>query len=93
MTQLAPLLRKSADEIRTFSRVSPHAGAFGNDWLEMLACRLEVAAELGSDSAVEREVDAIAYSMIDSGPPSRDCSPSFSLALDALQRKRKKLGR
>jgi len=93
MSQFTQLLRQSADEVREYRRTTPDAQTFGEACLETLARRLEFASSLDDETEVEREIDAIAYSIADSGPLNSGFAPSFHQALDALQRKRKRLAR
>ena len=90
MSQFSHLLRKAADEVRDYCRTSPDAASFGIEWLQSLAQRMEAASSFDSDAAIEREMDALAYSIIDSGPLTGQFAPSFNQALDALQRLRKR---
>jgi hypothetical protein len=90
MNLFTTLLRNGANETRDYCRTSPDAPKFGADWLESAAQRMEMASELDSQEQVERAIDALAYSICDSGPGTAQLSPSFSQALDALQRLRKR---
>lgn len=93
MNSYIALLQRGAEEAREFARSSPEAKAFSPDWLARLAKRMEAASHLSHDAAVERELEAIAYALTDSGPMSGHFSPSFGAALDALQRERKHRGK
>ena len=86
-------LRQSADEVREYQRNSPNAHTYGDNWLESLIRRLEHASTLNDGVALEREVDAIACSIIDSGPLTSEFVPSFEIVLGALQSRRKKLAK
>jgi len=90
MSQFTHLLRKGADEVRDYCRTSPDAQTFGSEWLQSLAQRMEAASSLEREADIEREMDALAYSIIDSGPLTGQFAPSFAQARDALQRLRKR---
>jgi hypothetical protein len=90
MNRVAMLLRQSADEVREYQRTNSGAKAFENAWIKSIVRRLEFASSLTDDEKIEIEIDAIAYSISDSGPLEESFSPSFYKALDALQRQRKK---
>ena len=90
MNQFATLLQKGANETRDYCRTSPDAQKFGVDWLKSLAQRMEAASGLDSQEQVERAIDALAYLICDSGSGTARIAPSFSQALDALQRLRKR---
>ncbi|MBX2981606.1 MAG: hypothetical protein KF843_02940 [Flavobacteriales bacterium] len=89
MNEFTDLLRKAADEIRNYCRVSPDAQSFGIDFLQALADRMEIASSLESEAKVEQTIDALAHAIVDSGPLTEQFAPSFDRALDALQRLRK----
>jgi hypothetical protein len=93
MSQFTQLLHKGAEEVRDFRRTAPDAQTFGDAWLESLARRMEFASSLEDEAVVEREVDAIGHSIVDSGPLTVGFAPSFHRVLDALQRRRKRSGR
>ena len=90
MNQFTDLLRKGAAEAREFCLTSPDAPSFGVEWLQRLAQRMEAASQAASQADVEREIEALAYSICDSGPMGEHFAPSFTQALDALQRLRKR---
>jgi hypothetical protein len=90
MNQFTNLLQKGAVEAREYSLTSPDAEKFGVEWLQSLAKRMESASQLDSQEQVERAIDALAYSICDSGPVGSQFAPSFTQALDALQRLRKR---
>ena len=90
MNQFTYLLRKGADEIRDYCRTSPDAQSFDVEWLQSLPQRMEAASSLEREADVEREIDALAYSITDSGPMTEKFAPSFTQALEALQRLRKR---
>jgi len=90
MTEFSALLRQSAEEVRTYCARFSEARQFDVDWLLSLARRMEVASALESDAEVEREIEALAYSITDSAPLATQFVPSFHQALDALQRRRKR---
>lgn len=90
MSQFTYLLHKGVDEIRDYCRTSPDAQAFGVEWLQSLAQRMESASALDREADIEREIDALAYAITDSGPLTGQFAPSFTQALDALQRLRKR---
>jgi hypothetical protein len=91
MNQFTQLLRQSANEVRDYQHTSADAHLFDVSWLDSLARRLEFASTLEDEAALELEVTAIFHSVTDSGPT--DCSPSLDKIADALQRRRKRLGR
>ncbi len=93
MSQFTQLLQKAAEEGRNFNRTAPDAQTFGDAWLESLARRMEFAGSLDDEAAVEREIDALGHSIVDSGPLTVGFAPSFHQAWDALQRRRKRSGR
>jgi hypothetical protein len=88
MSQFSTLLQQAAAEVREYCRTSPDAATFGIESLLWLARRMEVASALESDADVEREIDALAYLIVDSGPLTVSLAPSFTRALNALQRRR-----
>jgi hypothetical protein len=90
MSQFSDLLRKSAAEVRNYCATSSEAKKLGIDWLLTLAQRMDLASALESDADAEREIDALAYSITDSGPLTAQFAPSFQQALGASQRRRKK---
>jgi hypothetical protein len=90
MSDYATLLVLGTREVREFERTAPEAKMFQTSWLESLAVRMERASSLSDGHAVEREIEAIARSIVDSGPMESSFAPSFFKALDALQRARKK---
>jgi len=90
MSQFTQLLRKGANEVRDYCRTSPDAQSFGVEWLLSLAQRMEAASFLESESDVEREVAALGYSIVDSGPLTEQFAPSFTQVRDALQRLQKR---
>lgn len=90
MTDFSDLLRQGANEVRQFMLTVADEQAFGLRLLESLAARMERASTIHDRRDVEHEIDSIARSIIDAGPIGVDISPSFSRALDSLQRKRKR---
>jgi hypothetical protein len=90
MNRFSELLGRASEEVREYCRTSPDAAGYGIEWLQSLAQRMEAASSLDSDAAIEREIDGLAHSIIDSGPLTADFAPSFGDALDALQRLRKR---
>lgn len=84
------MLQNAAAEMRQFQKNSPEAKVFEESWLERFALRLGQASCLGEASSAEREILAIGRSSIDSGPSNQTAMPSFYLALDAVQRTRKR---
>jgi hypothetical protein len=51
---------------------------------------MEATSCLEREADVEREIDALAYSITDSGPLTGQFAPSLMQALDAVQRLRKR---
>ena len=90
MNQFTNLLLKGAGEAHDYSRTSSDAQTFGVEWLQTLAQRMEAASHLEGQADVERAIDALAYSITDSGPVTERFAPSFRQALDTLQRLRKR---
>jgi len=90
MNPYSLMLQNASIEMRQFQQTSPEASHFETGWLERLAARLEHASNLSLAAAAEREILAIARSDIDSGPLSQTAMPSFYMALDAVQRIRKR---
>jgi hypothetical protein len=90
MSPYQQLLIRGAEEVREFERSVLAAKSSERDWLESLARRIEAASSLQDAEALEREVKAIARSIIDSGPAVSTFAPSFDRALDTMQRARKK---
>jgi hypothetical protein len=90
MNPYSLMLQNASMEMRQFQQTSPEASYFEKSWLERLAARLEHASSLGEAAAAEREILAIARSDIDSGPLNQTAMPSFYMALDAVQRTRKR---
>jgi len=88
--QFTQLLLQSVDEVHEYQRNSPNAHLYGDKWFEQLAHRLERASSLNDIESVESEIDAIAYSIVDSGPLAKDFLPSFQKLLGAVQRRRKR---
>lgn len=93
MNQFTNLLLRAAEEAREFCRTSPNAQTFGVAWLHSLAQRMEEASQLDSQKQVEHAIDALAHSICDSGPLTDQFAPSFTQALDALQRLRKRVAK
>ena len=87
MNTYATLLLHGAAEVREYIN-TPGAKSFGVTWLDRLAEDMEKASALSDQHAIERAIDSLAYRLVDSGPMG--AFPSFSKALDALQRSRKK---
>jgi hypothetical protein len=50
----------------------------------------EAASVRENDAEIVEAIDALAYSMVDSGPLTTEFAPSFGRALDAVQRRRKR---
>ncbi len=94
MSQFSELLRKAAAEVRHYCATSPEGQQSDRDWLLSLAHQMEAASALEGDAEVEREIDTLHYSIIDSGPLPLAVrfAPSFDRAVDALQRCRKRAG-
>jgi cell fate (sporulation/competence/biofilm development) regulator YmcA (YheA/YmcA/DUF963 family) len=92
MNRFTQLLRKSVDEIKEYQRTSTNAALYGDNWFELLIQRIELASEL-NDQEVDKQLDAITYTLIDSGPLTENFTPSFEQIMDALQRQRKKIGK
>jgi hypothetical protein len=90
MNPYSVLLQKASMEMRQFQQTSPEASHFEKSWLERLAACLEHASRLSEVASAEQEILAIARSDIDSGPSNETAMPSFYLALDAVQRTRKR---
>jgi hypothetical protein len=90
MNPYSLMLQNALVEMRQFQQTSPEDGHFEKSWLERLAARLEHASSLGDAPAAELEILAIARSEIDSGPSNQTAMPSFYMALDAVQRMRKR---
>jgi hypothetical protein len=86
MSQISSLLLQSAAELRAFSINSPEASQFYPSWLEKLAVRLEDASRTTDPKLLRMSVEAIAYSMRDSGPFASQCAPSFNAAMAAIKR-------
>lgn len=93
MSQFCHLLRIGANEVRDYCRTLPDTQSLSVEWLQALAQRMEDASLLEREADIEREIDALAYSMIDSGSLTGDFAPSFAQVLDALQRLRKRRAR
>jgi hypothetical protein len=92
MSQFSDLLRNAAAEVRQYCTTSPDVKPSDMDWLQSLAHQMDVASALEGDAEAEREIDALHYSIIDSGPLPLTVrfAPSFDRAVDALQRRRKR---
>jgi hypothetical protein len=92
MSRFSDLLRKAATEVRHHCATSPDVKQSEMDWLLSLAHQMDVASALEGDAEVEREIDALHYSIIDSGPLPLTVrfAPSFDRAVDTLQRRRKR---
>ena len=90
MNPYSLMLQKASMEMRQFQQTSPAVSRFETSWLERLAARLEHASCLSDAASAEREILAIARSDLDSGPSNPTAMPSFYLALDAVQRTRKR---
>lgn len=88
MNAYATYLIQGAAEVKAY-KSTPSAKSFGAEWLDRLANDMEKASDLSDQQAIEHAIDALAYRIIDSGPLG-DVFPSFSKALDTLQRSRKK---
>ena len=90
MNPYSLMLQKALTEMRQFQQASPEASHFEKGWLERLAAPLEHADSLSEAVSAEQEILAIARCDIDSGPADKTAMPSFYLALDAVQRTRKR---
>jgi nicotinamide mononucleotide adenylyltransferase len=92
MSQFSDLLRKAAAEVRHYCTTAPDVKQSDIDWLLSLAQQMDVASALEGDAEVERQIDTLHYSIIDSGPLPLTVrfAPSFDRAVDALQRRRKR---
>ena len=92
MTTFGDLLRNAAAEVRYYCATAPATKQVDLDWLLSLARQMEVASALQSDAEVERQIDALHHSIIDSGPLPLTVrfAPSFDRAVDTLQRRRKR---
>lgn len=86
MTIYGRLLVQGAQEIR---RHIQDAGQ-SSDWLEKIADRMEAASALVPKVAQEREMATISRMLIDSVPLDESTSPSFWVAVDAMQRAAKR---
>lgn len=93
MNPYSSMLKKAVDEIRQFQQNSLDAKHVGKGWLEGLANRLEHASSVSDIESAELEILTIARMDIDSGPCTGEAMPSFDAALDAVQRKLKRLRR
>lgn len=89
MSTYATLLLQGAAEVRKYKN-TPSGKSFGAVWLDRLAEDMEKASALADQKAIECAIDALAYRIVDSGPIEGSFCPSFSKALDSLQRSRKK---
>lgn len=87
MSTYPTLLVQGAAEVREYTN-TPNAKSFGVAWLDRLAEDMEKASSLTDPKAIERAIESLAHRLADSGPMGS--FPSFSKALDALQRSRKK---
>jgi hypothetical protein len=92
MSQFSDLLRKAAAEVRHYCATTPDIKQSDRDWLLSLAQQMDDASAVEGDAEVEREIDTLHYSIIDSGslPLTVRFAPSFDRAVDALQRRRKR---
>ena len=92
MSQFSDLLRKAAAEVRHYCATAPDIKQSDRDWLLSLAHQMDDASAVEGDAEVEREIDTLHYSIIDSGPFPLTVrfAPSFDRAVDALQRRRKR---
>ena len=90
MNPYSLMLQKALVEIRQFQRTSGEADRFENDWFEQIAARLEHASCLSETESAEREILSMARSDVDSGPLDENAMPSFYVALNAVQRTRKR---
>jgi hypothetical protein len=90
MNPYSLMLQNASMELRQFQQTSPESSHFEKSWLERIAARLGHASSLSEPAAAEREILAIARSDIDSGPMNEKAMPSFYVALDAVQRARKR---
>lgn len=90
MNPYSAMLQKASMAVRQFQQISPEARYFEKCWLDRPAGRLEHASGLSDAASAELEILAIARSDIDSGPMNQTAMPSFYLALDAVQRTRRR---
>jgi hypothetical protein len=93
MNPYSSMLKKAVDEIRQYQQNRPDAKHMGEGWLEGLAKRLEHASSVSGIESAELEILTIARMDVDSGPCTGEAMPSFNAALDAVQRKHKRLRR
>ncbi|VXB81318.1 hypothetical protein [Massilia sp. 9I] len=90
MNPYSLMLRKASMEILQFQQTSAEADHFKKGWFEQIASRLEHASCLSEPESAEREILSMARSDADSGPLNENAMPSFYVALDAVQRTRKR---
>ncbi len=89
MNDFTQLLQQSAHEIREYGNSAKCSQHFEPEWLERLAQRLEKAGLAASNREAEQQIQLIAHTLIDSGPSTTECAPSFDLVLTALRKSRK----
>ena len=90
MSPYSDLLRRGGEEVREYCRTSRNAHRYGIEWLMSLANRMEAASCCSNEEDIETEIDALAHAITDSGPLTERFAPSFSEAVDVLQRRRKR---
>jgi len=91
-SSLAPLVRQAIEELQTFER-TPSAKPWSSTWFANVRARLEHALKQPESSLFEAELHAVYHSLIDSGPMASEAAPSLDQAMDALQRRVKRLGK
>jgi len=90
MNPYSAMPQKASMEMRQFQQTSPEARYFEKSWLEQLAARLEHASGLSDAASAELEILAIPRNDIDFGPMNQAVMSSFYLALDPVQRTRRR---
>lgn len=89
MNPYSLMLEKAATEIHEYRQHRP-VKAFDDAWLEGLMIRMRRASAVSVKELAEREIDLISRMLTDSGPLPQEFAPTFGVALDALQRSRKR---
>ena len=82
-------LLQGAQEARAFIETNKDSH-FSEEWIERIALKMEGASKVSESNSVELEIATISRMICDSGPLDNSFSPSFYLALGALQASKKR---
>ncbi len=90
MNSYSAHLQKAVVEFQSYA-LSEKGKVWPADWFLEMQRLLAIAADEKKDRDAERLMNAISYSITDSGPLDGSLSPSFSFAQAVSQKKNRKL--